>query len=210
VETPSGSAKRPAILVIGVIAILLLACLFLASAVLNNPVTAVPQAAIALLAAFSLWRGNAWAGFGLALFLVSSTAAAVFAAWRIDKVFTPNHLVAAIIPLTIAALAFLAGQALPRRATQAVPWILVAAIPVTLALFFNLMILPTASMEPTLLSGDSLLIRRTGANAVARGDLVVYHEPINKSIFVKRVVGLEGDRIHFERKMLFVTSKILR
>lgn len=74
-------------------------------------------------------------------------------------------------------------------------------------------LIPSESMERTLLVGDFLLVDKQifapgGGNAslsrwlmphrdVARGDIVVFHHP-NPPYLVKRVVGVPGDRIRME------------
>jgi signal peptidase I len=67
--------------------------------------------------------------------------------------------------------------------------------------------IPSASMEPTLLVGDFLLVdKQVGAevaprifpptDVIHRGDVIVFHYPVDSSLhLVKRVVGLPGDRI---------------
>ena len=66
--------------------------------------------------------------------------------------------------------------------------------------------IPSASMEPTLLVGDFLLVNKevsTGrfpalapANLIQRGDLIVFHYPVDPALhLVKRVIGLPGDRL---------------
>lgn len=67
--------------------------------------------------------------------------------------------------------------------------------------------IPSESMEPTLLVGDFLLVDKEVANdprpslfaptnVIHRGDLIVFHYPVEPSLhLVKRVVGLPGDRI---------------
>ena len=67
--------------------------------------------------------------------------------------------------------------------------------------------IPSASMEPTLLIGDFLLLDKqaTGARTpwwmppagIARGDVVVFHDPVDDPSIhlIKRVVGVPGDRI---------------
>jgi signal peptidase I len=66
--------------------------------------------------------------------------------------------------------------------------------------------IPSASMEPTLLVGDFLLVNKevsTGrfpalapANLIQRGDLIVFHYPVDPALhLVKRVIGLPGDHI---------------
>jgi len=55
---------------------------------------------------------------------------------------------------------------------------------------------PSGSMTPTVLVGDHILIDKT--RAVRRGDIVVFPFPETpEQDFVKRVLGLPGDRIEF-------------
>jgi signal peptidase I len=66
--------------------------------------------------------------------------------------------------------------------------------------------IPSASMEPTLLVGDFLLVNKeisTGrfpalapANLIRHGDIIVFHYPVDPALhLVKRVIGLPGDRL---------------
>jgi signal peptidase I len=67
--------------------------------------------------------------------------------------------------------------------------------------------IPSASMEPTLLVGDFLLVdKQVGAeisprifpptDVIHRGDVIVFHYPVDSSMhLVKRVIGLPGDRV---------------
>jgi signal peptidase I len=60
--------------------------------------------------------------------------------------------------------------------------------------------IPSASMEPTLHVGEWLVadMRHYDRSAPARGDMVLYLLPSdNETIYIKRVVGLPGDRIVF-------------
>jgi signal peptidase I len=73
-------------------------------------------------------------------------------------------------------------------------------------------LIPSESMEHTLLVGDFLLVNKqafapagslTGRllpyREVARGDIVIFHPPEDlQKIYVKRVVGVPGDRLHME------------
>ena len=84
---------------------------------------------------------------------------------------------------------------------------------ITVALFIITFIaqpfrIPSESMVPTLLVGDFLLVdKQVGpepslapfapANQIHRGDLIVFHYPVDPALhLVKRVVALPGDRIH--------------
>ena len=81
-------------------------------------------------------------------------------------------------------------------------------------------VIPTGSMEDTLLVGDHLLVDKLAyaphgsATAhvlpysdVKRGDIIVFRYPVDiKQTFVKRVIGLPGDRIHLENRRLFLNG----
>ena len=78
--------------------------------------------------------------------------------------------------------------------------------------------IPSESMESTLLIGDYLLVdkfcygqsgwgRLLPYRKVRRGDIIVFHYPINPAQhFVKRVVGVPGDRIRLINKRVFVNG----
>jgi signal peptidase I len=80
--------------------------------------------------------------------------------------------------------------------------------------------IPSESMEPTLLVGDFLLVNKQidagssihigPANVVHRGDLIVFHYPVNPSMhLVKRVIGLPGDRIRLRDGHAYVNGQAL-
>jgi len=79
--------------------------------------------------------------------------------------------------------------------------------------------IPSESMEQTLLIGDYLLVdklcyggggiwsRLLPYRKVQRGDIVVFHYPVNPAQdFVKRVVALPGDRIRLVNKQVFING----
>ena len=77
-------------------------------------------------------------------------------------------------------------------------------------------VVPTGSMESTVMIGDHMLVDRvTYSNPggwgshllpyrdVQRGDIVCFHYPEDvRQIYVKRVIGIPGDRIHMENKQV--------
>jgi signal peptidase I len=83
--------------------------------------------------------------------------------------------------------------------------------------------IPSGSMEPTLKVGDFLLVDKQSygpsgeldrlllpPTRVKRGDLVVFHYPVNPKLhLVKRVVGLPGDRIRMRGGRLLVNGRVL-
>jgi len=102
----------------------------------------------------------------------------------------------------------------------------------SLLLFFGLMMVfrsavadwmfvPTGSMNPTIVEGDRILvdktayglrvpfteIRLTEGSDPRRGDIVVFPSPQDRTVLVKRVVGLPGDSITMENEQLRVNGK---
>jgi len=95
---------------------------------------------------------------------------------------------------------------------------------VTIAIFVVTFILqafqiPSESMENTLLIGDYLLVDKLqfGSDGfwgtllpyrlVRRGDIIVFHYPVNPSEhFVKRVIGIPGDRVRLLDRRVYVNG----
>jgi signal peptidase I len=84
-------------------------------------------------------------------------------------------------------------------------------------------VIPTGSMEDTLLVGDHLLVDKLAyapAGAVTkhalpyedvhRGDIIVFRYPINiKDTFVKRVMGVPGDHLKLVNKKVYLNGHLL-
>lgn len=56
----------------------------------------------------------------------------------------------------------------------------------------------SASMEPTLLPGRRLVVRRVGVGRLGRGDVVLVRPDEVGRVVVKRVIGLPGERIDLD------------
>ncbi|SRR5579864_429548 len=82
--------------------------------------------------------------------------------------------------------------------------------------------IPSESMENTLLVGDYLLVdklcyggRGLGDHImpyrkITRGDVIVFHYPVDpKQHFVKRVIGMPGDRLRMVNKTVYINGKPL-
>jgi signal peptidase I len=83
--------------------------------------------------------------------------------------------------------------------------------------------IPSGSMEPTLRVGDFLLVDKQSfgpggeldrlllpPTRVERGDLVVFHYPVEPRLhLVKRVVGVPGDRIRMRGGRLLVNDRLV-
>ena len=85
-------------------------------------------------------------------------------------------------------------------------------------------VIPTGSMEDTLLIGDHLLVDKLSYappgpvskyilpyTELKRGDIIVFRYPMDiKQTFVKRCIGLPGDRIRLIDKQLILNGKAVR
>jgi signal peptidase I len=81
--------------------------------------------------------------------------------------------------------------------------------------------IPTGSMEGTLLIGDRLLVNKqayASSDSLSkwimpyrdpqRGDIIVFRFPLDlNQAYVKRVVGVPGDRLRLEERQLFLNGK---
>lgn len=84
-------------------------------------------------------------------------------------------------------------------------------------------VIPTGSMEDTLLIGDHLLVDKLAFappgpiskhilpyTEVKRGDIIVFRYPIDiRQTFVKRVIGVPKDHIRIEKKQVFLNGKLI-
>jgi signal peptidase I len=90
-----------------------------------------------------------------------------------------------------------------------------------LSFVFQPFVIPSESMERTLLVGDFLLMNkqiyaRAGAltqwlfphRDVERGDIVIFHHP-KPELLVKRVIGLPGDRLHIAAGHVYINGQKL-
>lgn len=67
------------------------------------------------------------------------------------------------------------------------------------------------SMRPTLADGDLLMVNKVvyGLKNVDRFDVIVFHAN-KKEDYVKRVIGLPGDRIEYKNDQLFINGKYVQ
>ncbi len=94
-------------------------------------------------------------------------------------------------------------------------------------LFFQPFWIPSGSMKDTLLIGDFLFVNKMAYGysryscpfsmcpfsgrifgvEPERGDVVVFRHPVNGTDFIKRVIGLPGDRIQMQNGVLYINGE---
>lgn len=80
---------------------------------------------------------------------------------------------------------------------------------VLLGAAFQIAVVPTGSMERTVLIGDHLLVNRAAFwfARVQRGEVISFYPPgNNKDVYLKRVVAVGGDRVEIRDGAVFVNG----
>ena len=106
-------------------------------------------------------------------------------------------------------------------------WALVIA-GVFRTLLFQPFFIPSASMKPTLLIGDFLFVNKFSygysedscpfsmckfidgrwmGRAPKRGDVIVFRHPVDGTDYIKRLVGLPGDRVQMRQGVLYINGE---
>lgn len=202
---------RPVAVRFGIAAAAILTGLYAVGA-LWRPIPNVFVAAVFLCALAGLIRGSRWAGFGSALFLLAGAAGIAWTATHIPGPLNRplNLAVVVAMALSFATLLFLAGRALPPNAARrsASLWLIVSIATLAFTIAYDPFVVPSGGMENTMLVGDSLYVRLTGASfSPSRGDIVVFRYPPNpQQVFAKRIVGVPGDRVRLANKTLIVNG----
>ncbi len=74
---------------------------------------------------------------------------------------------------------------------------------------------PTGSMENTIMAGDRILALRTSYwfDEPQAGDVAVFRypdDPTGKTLYVKRIIGTEGDTVEVKDGLVFVNGEVLQ
>jgi len=183
------------------------AVLYLATAY-ASPLVGLVYAVVFASAAWGIRRGRAWAAIAATLILIAPVISAIFRATytkgEIGEELVANGI--GILLLLVVVIVLVRASIELWRGPEFSPWIVFLALSLAAFFCYRPLINPTASMEDTILAGDQMLVN-TMQRQMQRGDLVVFEYPIDhKSVFVKRVVAVAGDRLHLENKKLFVNG----
>ncbi|MEA5056428.1 signal peptidase I [Anaerotignum propionicum] len=102
---------------------------------------------------------------------------------------------------------------------EIISWIKTILLAVVLAGAVNTLLIvnaqvPTGSMETTIMTGDRILALRTSYwfDQPERGDVVVFRypdDPEQKTLFVKRIIGMGGDEVQVQNGSVYVNGEAL-
>jgi len=179
---------------------------------------ALLTAFIYLAAAGGLWRGAVWCGFGLASWTAAQVVLAIelFGYGKLAVTDLVAVAVSILIYLPAVWVFYRAGRALAAAGSPrsfAAPWIALTTLTLSMGVIFLFVrpyLIPTGAMEETILIGDHLLVPRFSARIPARGDVIVFRYPVEPDqTFVKRAIGMPGDRIRIVNKDVYLNGKKL-
>lgn len=93
-------------------------------------------------------------------------------------------------------------------------WVIVIVVAIALAFFIDTVLIvnavvPSASMETTIMTGDKLFGNRLSYinEDPQRGDIVIFKYPDNeKELFIKRVIGLPGDTLEIKEGKVYING----
>ena len=96
-------------------------------------------------------------------------------------------------------------------------WIIVIEIAVILAVVLNMFlivnaVIPSASMETTIMTGDRIFGNRLAyvKNDPKRGDIVIFKFPDDeKQLFIKRLIGMPGDTLEMKDGVIYINGEAL-
>jgi signal peptidase I len=186
-----------------------------AMSALVGPIIILPFALIPLMAGIGILRKRAWGAWGLALYLFAQLLVAPLVLFRSGNserlahdVFPTAAVLVVLIPIFV-----LAGRSLAIPGAErgrAWTWIAVSVLTAAPLIFIQTFVIPTGAMENTLLIGDRILAQRLPKPSPTRGDLIIFMYPIDRhQTFVKRVIGVPGDRIRISKKVVYQNGAAL-
>ena len=156
--------------------------------------------------------------------------------WLVDRLFFASHRKAALVAARAEGRARGADKHTDKDAETPLKLPLIVEysksfFPVFLAVLllrsflFEPFKIPSASMMPTLLIGDFILVNKydyglrlpvlhskfVANKTPERGDIVVFRYPEDPDVpFIKRVAGLPGDKIAYYNKILYINDRPVR
>ncbi|MCR5222617.1 MAG: signal peptidase I [Lachnospiraceae bacterium] len=100
---------------------------------------------------------------------------------------------------------------------EVMEWIIVIEVAVILAVVLNMFlivnaVIPSASMETTIMTGDRIFGNRLAylKKDPARGDIVIFKFPDDeKQLFIKRLIGMPGETLQMKDGVVYIDGEAL-
>jgi signal peptidase I len=110
-----------------------------------------------------------------------------------------------------------------RRQRVVIEWVVIILIAVLASILvrtfvFETYFIPSASMEPTLMIGDRIIVDKLAVDfgTIHTGDIIVFKAPANENCgtkvddLVKRVIGVPGDHLTSKGNTIYINGKPLK
>jgi signal peptidase I len=197
IGAPQVPARPPKLAIAAAVVAFLISLVILISAF--QVVLLVFLALVPAAAGVSILRKRIWGAYGFALFELAQATIAPLALLTVSGIPNAKIFLSIGLGLGLAVFFFLAGRSLAAMGAErgaVLPWIAVSLLFTVPLFFFKAFVIPTTSMEDTLLQGDKIIVRTSPRPTPARGDIIVFRFPVDRSqTSVKRVIGATGDHI---------------
>ena len=185
-----------------------LAAALLVAGAFTGQLLALLFALVPLAAAIGILRKRAWSAYGFSIFLFAQLIPLALTVFRAGQPQSYGVLFASgAVVMILAAFYLWTGRTLDQAAPargRPVPWLIVAALGSLPLFFVQPFVIPTSAMEDSLLIGDHIMVQRFPRPAIVRDELLVFTYPADRrQTFIKRVIGVPGDRIHISSKIVY-------
>jgi signal peptidase I len=174
-----------------------------------GPIILVAAALVPLCAAIGITRRRVWGAWGYAVYTLAQLVLSpvILLSSRGGVLTSTRAAMTAVFSFCIGVLFVFAGRAMAAAGFErgaTLPWIVVSVLATVPVFFIEAFANPTGSMEDTLLVGDRILVSRSPRPTAKLGDVLVFIYPVDrKQTFIKRIVGMPGDRIRILNKVLY-------
>ena len=201
-------AARSRVVAIAYIAAFVVAGFYLIALALN-PLSAGLFFTVFLVGGIGILRRRVWSAYGSALVVASQLLIVGLSLIRStgNETRLPQIVIVVLISVILIAVFFFAGRSLASsdaRRGRAGPWLILAIVIFVPFLFVQAFVIPSGSMEDTILIGDDILVMRFPRNLPQRGDMIVFRYPVDRrQLQTKRVIGVAGDHIKITNKKVF-------
>ncbi|HEX4170827.1 MAG TPA: signal peptidase I [Bryobacteraceae bacterium] len=164
-------------------------------------------ALVPLAAGIGILRRRAWSAYGFAFFELGQLALVPLTIRQGSGMPRGQIIFTLALNALLIGLFFLAGRALESccaRRGSPIAWIAVTCLFTLPLLFVRALVMPSAGMEDTILPGDRIAAQVFPHVAPVDDEIIVFHYPIDRrQIYIKRVIGIPGDRIRMAANVVY-------